>query len=89
MMKKTTTAIFVAGLLVTPAMATDTLRTQTPSPGIGGLSAEEPSSQMITQHCTGVTACNALISICAENGGTWSESSHNGIGQPTRGACVT
>jgi hypothetical protein len=90
MTKKISTALILATtLLASPAMASGTLKTQTPSPAIGGFKAKDPGAQAITQHCSDVASCNALIAICASNGGTWSESAHNTIGQPTKGACVS
>lgn len=89
MMKKISTALFLATLVASPALAGGKLSVQTERPTIGGYTTNKPGTQAITQHCSGVTACNALIAICAGNGGTWSESSHNTQGQPAKGACVS
>ena len=89
MMKTISTTLFAAAILASPAMASDTFKSQTQRPAIGGFKANQPGTQKITQHCAGVVACNALIAICAGNGGTWSETAHNEKGQPTKGACVS
>jgi hypothetical protein len=90
MITKISTAIFLATTLIaSPAIASGTLKAPTPGPAIGGFKAKQPGAQAITQHCSDVTSCNVLIAICAGNGGTWSETAHNEIGQPTKGACVS
>ena len=89
MIKKISAAIFLAALVATPAMAAGTLKAPTRGTTVGGFAANPAGTQQITQHCSGVTACNVLIATCAGNGGTWSETAHDGQGRPTKGACVS
>lgn len=89
MFKTLSATIFLAALVATPAMAAGTFKAPARGTAIGGFAANPGGTQRMTQHCSGVTACNVLIATCAGNGGTWSESSHNEQGQPTKGACVS
>ena len=90
MIKITPVAIALAALISTPAFAGGTILKTAPRTLALGLKANEPGAQKMTTSCGSIMSCNVLISLCAEWGGTWTETGTPGPqGEPQRGSCVS
>lgn len=82
-MKNTLTAIASALFVLAAASA----GTQAMAKQIGGMKANVGKQQITPVPCNSVSFCNHIIAYCAEQGGNWIETEHDGQGRPSKGTC--
>jgi putative hemolysin len=81
-------ALAAVAMSVQPAAAqTKSGVVHQPTGAATDLAAAQGRARVTPVPCNGVASCNSIISYCAEKGGNWKETSHNGQGQPTGGTC--
>lgn len=56
-------------------------------PQNAGLTTGQRGQTVTPLPCNTVSFCNQVIAYCAEHGGNWIETSHDGIGRPSSGTC--
>jgi putative hemolysin len=85
------TALFVtlatAGLVAFAAQASAAQALKHGRAAPAGFTAGEQRQTVTPVPCNSVSFCNQIIAYCAEKGGTWIESSHDGQGRPSSGTC--
>jgi hypothetical protein len=71
--------------LASQASAAETVKHGRTAPA--GFTTGQQGQAVTPLPCNNVSFCNQVIAYCAEQGGNWIETSHDGQGRPSSGTC--